>query len=70
MKKKSLFLTVSALLALGGISCKKCSTCTSTDNAGHLIKTEKYCSTSGTNLDTFEKSFKTTYGYNCVCTRQ
>jgi hypothetical protein len=71
MKKNSHFLGALLILVILTASCKKCCTCTATDTSGHQIATQDYCSTSGTNLTTFEDSFKTTYGtYSVKCTRQ
>jgi hypothetical protein len=56
-------------LLVWGASCKKCTTCVAIDSSGHTFATQKYCSTSWTNLDTFEKAWKTTYGSAASCKR-
>jgi hypothetical protein len=70
MKIKKLLFALTLLLASGAYSCKKCSTCTSVDSSGKILASEKYCSMSQSNIDTFEASFRTTYGHTCTCKRE
>jgi hypothetical protein len=69
IRKIYFFVTFLSLLALSP-ACKKCCTCTATDTSGKQVATETYCSTSGTNITSFENSFKSTYGtYGVICNR-
>ncbi|MFI5150369.1 MAG: hypothetical protein ACHQRM_11600 [Bacteroidia bacterium] len=70
MKKFSLLCVIVLVVAASFSSCKKCSTCTATDSNGKILQEQKYCSSSSTNITTFENSFKTTYGIRSVCKRE
>ena len=59
-----------ASIAGGTASCKKCTTCTATDTRNVVIATEKYCSTSSSNITTFENAFRTNYGIRATCKRE
>ncbi|HXC03965.1 MAG TPA: hypothetical protein VNZ86_04385 [Bacteroidia bacterium] len=70
MKRFVLSSGILLILATSISSCKKCSTCTATATNGKVIAQQQYCSSSSTNITTFENSFKTTYGISSVCKRQ
>jgi hypothetical protein len=67
--KNILVFTAFTILTSAISSCKKCTTCVAIDTSGHTIASQKYCSTSSTNVSTFEQSWKTTYGAAASCKR-
>ncbi len=71
MKQQFFLGALLSMIVILGSSCKKCTTCTAVDTNKHTIAQQQYCSSSGTNLTTFENSFKTTYGqYASTCKRE
>lgn len=70
MKSKILIGAIVALTAFTFASCKKCSTCTYTNQFNETITTNETCAGKD-DLDTFEQDMETTWGEygEVTCTR-